>query len=56
MLATGAGSPFFVTFPGAQSVWRETTTSDSTSSPAATASLAYGNEIAMMATEYFNLK
>jgi L-2-hydroxyglutarate oxidase LhgO len=25
-------------------------------SPAATASLAYGNEIAMMATEYFNLK
>ena len=25
-------------------------------SPAATASLAYGNEIALMATEYFNLK
>jgi hypothetical protein len=25
-------------------------------SPAATASLAYGNEIALMATDYFNLK
>jgi hypothetical protein len=25
-------------------------------SPAATASLAYGNEIALMASDYFNLK